>query len=88
MFGSFGDINILLFSQDWQSGLILLYLMNAKNSTLPQGYCFLKSIKIDFPVLEMDFTTLWFGVPNNSPISIDFSSGPSYTTILFNQSSI
>ena len=58
MFGLFGEINILILSQDWQSDLILLYLMVATNLTDPVLFCFLKSIKMDFSELEMDFTTL------------------------------
>ena len=85
MLGSFGDISTLPSSQDWQSGIILLYLMDATNSTvgnipnavlLSQNF-FLKAINIVFPEVEMDFNTLWLGVPNSSPISSDWSLGPS-----------
>ena len=77
MFGLLGDIIVWLLNQDVQSGLILLYLMNATNSAVWKWNCFLKSIKTEFPKLEMEFTRLWLGVPNSSPISFDLSSGPS-----------
>ena len=88
MFGLFGDISVLSFSQDWQIELILLYLMDAENSTIVKSWPLLKSIIIILPELEMDFIILWLGVPNSSPISMDWSLGPSYTRISFSRISI
>ena len=63
----------------WQSKLIFLYLIDAMNFAFSSqnSYCFLKSINIDFPELEIDFKSLLFEFPFASPIFIDCSSGPS-----------
>ena len=90
IFGWLGDI-IKLFvrsSQDWHSELIFLYLIDAANSLivlLRNVNGFLKSINIDFPELENDFSLT---VPNSTPISSDLSFGPSYIRSLFIHNSI
>ena len=50
---------------------------NIPNNTFASQNLLLNSRNMVFPEVEMDFTTLWLGVPNSSPISSDWSLGPS-----------
>ena len=70
MLGWLGDIKkvILLSNQVWQSKSIFLYVINASNSTVPDARCFLKSMNIDLPELEIDFKSLLSEFPYTSPI--------------------